>query len=166
MATATDARAGTAPLELTLTRVLNAPRALVWQAWTDPEHIGRWGPEGFTVEHAQQDLRPGGRWRACLRPAGGGEDLWQGGVYREVEAGRRLVYTFAWDGEDGRPGTETVVTLELEDDGPGRTRLNFRQVGFATVESRDGHRGGWSEALDALANHIEAVHRAGPGDVQ
>lgn len=151
------------PLELTITRVIAAPRALVWKAWTDPEHVRNWGPEGFSVELVRYDLRPGGAWRARLRPADGGDDLWQGGTVREVVEGERLVYTFAWDGDDGRPGTETVVTLVLEDDGDN-TRLTFHQVGFATVESRDGHHGGWTEALDALAAHAERVHaRAGAG---
>lgn len=116
------------PLELTITRTIRAPRLLVWKAWTDPEHVTNWGPEGFSVEIAAYDLRPGGAWRACLHPTGGGKDLWQGGTFREIVEGRRLVYTFAWDEDD--PGSETVVTLTLEDDGDG-TLLTFHQIGFA-----------------------------------
>ena len=153
---ATDGSGGSAPLEVTITRVIAAPRAQVWAAWTDPDHVRHWGPSGFSVEIIHQELWPGGEWQARLRPAGGGEDLWQGGNYREVVEGERLVYSFAWDDDEG-PDTETEVTLLLEDDGAG-TRLTFRHAGFATSESRDSHAGGWTEALDALSVHAGSLH--------
>jgi uncharacterized protein YndB with AHSA1/START domain len=66
----------------------------------------------------------------------------------------RLVFTFAWEGdEDGEPGHETLVTLSFAEEG-GRTRMTFRQAVFTSVESRDAHEGGWSEAFERLALHL------------
>ena len=145
-----------APAErvLVITRVFDAPRKLVFRAWTDPDQARRWlGPRGFTAPHFEQDLRPGGAWRACLRPDDGGRDLWQGGVLKEVVEPERLVFTFAWDQEDGRPGHETLVTVTFAEQ-DGRTVMTFRQAVFETVDQRDGHAGGWSSSFDRLAEHL------------
>jgi uncharacterized protein YndB with AHSA1/START domain len=91
-----------------------------------------------------------------LRPDAGGPDLWQSGVYREIVAPRHLVFTFAWDQEDGTPGHETLVTLTLAEEG-GKTRMTFRQALFATVASRDGHAGGWSSSFERLAEHLASL---------
>jgi uncharacterized protein YndB with AHSA1/START domain len=141
---------------LVITRDFDAPRALVWKCWTDPEHGRRWGPAGFTMAHVEGDLRPGGVWRACLRPDDGGPDLWQGGVYREVVEPERLVFTFAWDDESGRPGHETLVTLTFAERN-GRTTMTFRQEVFQSAAERDGHRVGWNEAFDRMAALLAAV---------
>jgi uncharacterized protein YndB with AHSA1/START domain len=142
---------------LGIDRVFDAPRELVWKAWTDPAQASRWmGPHGFTATHLEQDLRPGGAWRTCLRRDVDGEELWHGGVYREVAEPERLVFTFAWDGPDGRPGPETLVTVLFAEHGPGRTRMTFRQGVFDTAANRDGHRGGWSECFERLASHLAA----------
>ncbi len=150
------------PLELAITRVIDAPVELVWMAWTDAQHAQHWGPDGFVIEHAQYDLRPGGKWRAKLRATGGGRDLWQGGVFRAVVEPTRLVFTFAWDGPDGKPETETLLTLSLEDLN-GKTRLTLHHAGFPSVAERDGHMGGWVEALDSLAEHVETLRPDEPG---
>lgn len=151
-------RSAPAP-ELVITRVFDAPARLVFRAWTEPEHLVHWSaPRGFTITHCEGDLRPGGAWRSCMRsPAG--EDLWLGGVYREIVEGERLVFTHAWDGKDGRPGHETVVTVAFTEAG-GKTTMIFRQAGFESVEARDGHRGGWTECFDRLAEHFVTARRA------
>jgi uncharacterized protein YndB with AHSA1/START domain len=141
---------------LVITRVFDAPRALVWKCWTDPEHGRQWGPLGFTMAHVEGDLRPGGAWRACLRPDDGGRDLWQGGVYREVVEPERLVFTFAWLDADGRRGHETLITLTFSEHA-GKTTMSFRQEAFTSIGERDGHRGGWNEAFDRLAAHLAAT---------
>ena len=70
--------------ELVITRVFDAPRHLVFQAWTQKEHLDKWSaPKGYTLPFSEGDLRPGGRWRCCMRTADGTE-LWLGGVYREI----------------------------------------------------------------------------------
>ena len=145
----------TAVQELVITRVLAAPRELVWQAWTKDEHMMRWGaPHGFVVTHCEGELRVGGAWRSCMKsPAG--EELWLGGVYREIAAPEKLVFTHVWDDEDGQPGPETLVTLTFEDKGD-KTQMTFRQTGFATASSRDGHEGGWNESFERLDAYLKA----------
>ena len=98
-------------------------------------------------------LRAGGRWRTCLRRDEDGKELWQGGIYREVVEPERLVFTFAWDQDDGSPGHETLVTVTFAEQGE-RTRMTFRQAVFATEESCAGHRGGWNSAFDRLAEAL------------
>jgi len=143
--------------DLVITRVFRAPPALVFAAWTEPEHLARWsGPEGFTTPHHEMDLRPGGRYRACLRSPEG-VDHWVQGAYREIEPSARLVMTHAWENERGQPGPETLITVTFTEEGPGQTRMRFRQTGFTSKESREGHRGGWSSSFDKLAAHLEGA---------
>ena len=83
--------------KLILTRVFDAPRALVWQAWTLPQHMMRWGaPHGFSLTYCEGEVRAGAEWRSCMASAQG-EEMWLGGVYREVVENERLVFTHAWD---------------------------------------------------------------------
>jgi uncharacterized protein YndB with AHSA1/START domain len=106
-------------------------------------------------------VRVGGKWRAVLKPREKGGELWQGGVYREVKEPERLVFTFAWDEETGLPGKEMLITLTFEALGPRLTRLTLRQDGLPNLAERDGHSGGWGEALDALKAHLEQRARRG-----
>jgi uncharacterized protein YndB with AHSA1/START domain len=138
---------------LVITRVFDAPRALVFKLWTDPAHAKHWmGPRGFTATHFEQDPRPGGTWRACLREDDSGRELWQGGVVREIVEPERLVYTFAWDRENGSRGHETLVTITFAEH-DGKTKMTFRQAVFETVGQRDGHQGGWNSSFDRLAEY-------------
>src|SRR5262245_29083774 len=142
---------------LVIERVFDAPRELVFKLWTDPAHVKRWmGPRGFTAVHFEHEARPGGRWRGCLRPDGGGRDLWHGGVVREIVPPQRLVYSFAWDREDGSRGHETLVTITFEEV-RGKTRMIFHQAEFDSVAQRDGHRGGWSSSFDRLAEYAATI---------
>lgn len=138
---------------LVMQRVFDAPVGLVFAAWTEKEHLAKWSaPRGFTIPHSEGDLRPGGKWRCCMRTPDG-TTFWLGGVYREIVPSKRLVMTHAWDGEDGEPGPETLVTVLFEDLG-GRTKVTLYQTGFESTQSRDGHQGGWSECFDKLAEHM------------
>ena len=141
---------------LVITRIFDAPISLVWQAWTDGEHIAKWSaPRGFTIPHSEGDLGPGGKLRCCMRGSDGRE-LWLGGVYREIVEEELLVMTHAWDDERGRPGPETIVTVRFEGLG-GKTKVTLRQTGFDSIQSRDGHAGGWDECLDLLAGHLATM---------
>lgn len=151
-ANGTDIKQG--KLELVITRILDAPPVLVYQAWTSPEHMVRWmGPKGFTAPAAKMDVREGGKYRAHIRSAEG-KDYWFKGTYREVVENTRLVFTFAWE-EDGERGQENLVTVTFADEG-GKTRMTFKQAPFQSLEERDGHDGGWSEAFDKLAAYVTA----------
>ncbi len=147
--------------DLTITRVFDAPRELVFKAWTDSAHGGEWSaPRGFTVAALEADLRPGGAWRLCMRTPEG-KELWVGGVYREIVSPERIVSTHAWQNPDGTSGHETLMTVDLAARGD-RTEMTFRQIGFESVEERDGHREGWSECFDRLEEHLAGVDSTGP----
>ena len=152
----TDIRQG--KLELVITRVLDAPPILVFKAWTEPGHMVRWmGPKGFTAPSAKMDVRPGGQYRALIRSAEG-KDHWFHGVYREVVEARRLVFTFAWE-KEGEHGQENLVTITFAEEN-GKTRMTFTQALFPSVEERDSHEGGWSEAFDKLNAYVATVKTA------
>jgi uncharacterized protein YndB with AHSA1/START domain len=138
---------------LTITRIFDAPRSLVFKAWTDSEHIARWwGPRGFKSDVIKNDLRPGGSYRIhMLGPDG---DHWSQGVYREVVPPERLVMVGSWADAQGNPTRpETTLTLLFEDLG-GKTKLTLHNAVFESVTARDLHNGGWTSALDCLAEYL------------
>jgi uncharacterized protein YndB with AHSA1/START domain len=140
--------------ELLIERVFNAPRELVFRAWTDPAHIRNWfGPRDYPATQVTMDVRPGGRWRGCLRSTETGNDLWVGGVYREIVPPERLVFTFAWE-EEGERGLETLVTITFAEQG-AKTLMTFRQTPFQSAGELDGHRGGWTSSFDRLGDYLE-----------
>jgi uncharacterized protein YndB with AHSA1/START domain len=149
-ATATDT---TERHALTITRVLEAPRALVFKAWTDPALAARWwGPRGFTVVECQTDPRPGGALRKVMRSPEGTLHRLRG-VFREVLAPERLRFTFAWEDAGGKLGPETLVTITLAEQ-DGKTTLTLHQEGFETETARDSHNAGWSSALERLGEFV------------
>ncbi len=138
---------------LKITRIFDAPRSLVFKAWTDSEHIARWwGPRGFKSDVIKNDLRPGGAYRIhMLGPDG---DHWTQGIYREVLPPERLVMVGSWADAQGNPTRpETTLTLLFEDLG-GKTRLTLHNAVFESVTARDLHQGGWTSALDCLAEFL------------
>jgi uncharacterized protein YndB with AHSA1/START domain len=161
MAKRTSVETKAATPDLTVTRVFDAPRSIVFKAWTEREHAMRWwGPKDFTTTYCMMDVRPGGAWRTCIRSPQG-VDYWSQGVYREIVPPERLVFTFAWDDEHDQPTVETLVTVTF-DDHNGKTRLTFHQTPFTSVESRDSHTEGWSESFDRLDAYLTNIRvRAG-----
>ena len=142
--------------ELAVTRIIPAPRALVFAAWTDPDHVARWwGPRGFVTTFCEMEIRPGGAYRVCMRSPEG-SDHWKRGVYREIVVPERIVFTFAWEDENGRPGHQTLVSVTFEDLG-AMTRLTLRQSGFDAVENRDSHIKGWSSCLERFAEYAASI---------
>jgi uncharacterized protein YndB with AHSA1/START domain len=143
--------------ELHITRVFDAPRKLVYAAWTKPEHLERWqgAPEGYTVTSQEVDLRPGGAFRICMRSPEG-VDHWLQGMYREVVEPERLVFTHAWLDARGQPGTATLVTITFAEHG-GQTELTLHQTGFQSVGSRDGHQLGWTSMLDRMNAYMVTI---------
>ncbi len=153
MAVSNSAAATAADRELVITRVFDAPRALVFKAWTEAERAAHWwGPRGFTTISCQMDVRPGGAYRRCMRSPEGTVHCTRG-VYREVAALERLVFTYAWEEADGALGNETLVTVTFAEQG-ARTRLTLHQAAFDTVESRDGHQAGWTSCLERFADYL------------
>ncbi len=158
--------------DFVISRLLEAPRALVFQAWTDPNRLAQWwGPRNFTNPVCRLDVRPGGAHRVVMRSPEG-VDYPLKGVYREVVQPERLVMTLdcsehpaEWHdlvkphrapGEDN-PAGEMIETVTFDDVG-GKTRLTVR-IRCRSAAIRDallnmGMTEGWSETLERLAEHL------------
>lgn len=148
----------TAPA-LEIVRVFDAPRMLVYQMWSTPDHLSKWSaPKGYTIPAARTDFREGGSWYARMLAAHGADHRVQG-RYIEIVEGSRIVLTHAWLNESGKPGHETLITVVLDDVGD-KTKMTFLQEGFDSIGSRDGMAAGWNECFDQLAQHL--AHMAGP----
>jgi uncharacterized protein YndB with AHSA1/START domain len=133
MGTKTSAASPTAEREIVLSREFDAPRDLVWKAWTDPAQVGHWwGPNGFTITNHEMKVRPGGAWRLTMHGPDG-TDYPNRMVYSEVVAPERLVYTHD-SGQDDDPGQFHVVVTFAEQ--RGRTTVTMRSL-FRTREARD-----------------------------
>jgi uncharacterized protein YndB with AHSA1/START domain len=132
--------------ELVLKREVAAPRERVFAAWTDVAQAALWwAPRGFTALSCEMDVRPGGAWRRRMR-APDGKLITKYGIYREVTAPERLVFTYNTEGE-GIDDPETLVTVTFADLG-GSTRLTLRHAAFDTDAQRLDHDGGWSGSLE------------------
>jgi uncharacterized protein YndB with AHSA1/START domain len=151
--------------ELTITRVFDAPRALVWKAWTDPQQLMRWwGPKDYTSPFCKIDLRVGGRYLFCMRSPEG-QDYWSTGVFRELVPMERIVLTDSFADEQGNvvPASyygmgedfpqELEVTVTLEEVGD-KTRMTLRHAGMPEGEMREQTRAGWNESFDKLAESL------------
>jgi uncharacterized protein YndB with AHSA1/START domain len=148
--------AATVPLELVVSRLIDAPPALVFTAWTQQEHAARWwGPAGFSIVSCRLDARPGGVYRVAMRSAEGTLRT-KRGTYREVVPPERLVFTYAWEDADGHPGHEMHITVTFEPQGH-QTLLTLRQTGFEDMPERDSHRGGWTSCFERFAGYMLAT---------
>jgi uncharacterized protein YndB with AHSA1/START domain len=148
-------------------RSFDAPVALVWQMWTDPDHFKAWyGPTGATIPVANMDVRVGGTRHVCMEmhTPDGPMQMWFTGEYREVVENQRLVYTESMSDEHGNVSspadagmpeghpTTTEIRVELADAG-GRTRMVMTHVGVAPDSPG---AAGWTMAFDKLAAHVDA----------
>jgi uncharacterized protein YndB with AHSA1/START domain len=136
---------------LSISRQFPAPPEKVWKALITPEAIRQWmGPsDEFRVPIAEVDARVGGRYRIVMVSPDGEEHDVQG-VYREVSAPARLVYTWAWK---STPEKESLVTIELRAKGAG-TELTITHSQFADEAAREGHEKGWIGCLARLERYL------------
>jgi uncharacterized protein YndB with AHSA1/START domain len=141
--------------EFVVTRVFDAPRELVWRAWTQPEHFARWwGSHGTTtpLETTRMDVRPGGEWYATLRVDADGTEHPFAGVYREIVDNERLVLTLT-DSDRPDPERQHLLTVTLSDV-DGGTQMIFSQAGDFGDTPDDVLRGlteGYAQFFDRLA---------------
>ena len=144
-----------------LTRVFDAPRALLWKAWTDPRMMAQWfGPRGFTSSVRELDVRVGGALRIVMHGPDG-NDYPMKGVFREVIAPERLVFTniaIDMQGNHLLEG-ETAVTF-AEKDGKTTLTLKTHAVGLVPIATTmlAGMEAGWTQSIDKLE---EVAARAG-----
>src|SRR2546422_11629502 len=147
--------------ELVTTHTFDAPRELVWKAWTDPKLIPKWwGPRRYTTVVEKMDVRPGGTWRFVQRDAEGNEYGFHG-EYREVVPFERIVETFEFEGMPGHVLTESAVFEEIR----GKTKVTQKSV-FATVEDLEGMlaSGVEEEARETIERFAELVEEAKKSD--
>jgi len=148
---------------MVITRVFDAPRALVWKAWTDPQYVMQWwGPKGFTAPVCKIDFRVGGKFLYCMRTPDGQEG-WNGGEYHEIVPHEKIVYSLYFADAKGNKVDAAQYGIEdeaiedardvviFEDFGNGQTKLTF--LGNEPMESakNSGQLEGWNEQLDKLA---------------
>ena len=147
--------------EIVITRNFNAPRGLVFDAWTKPEHVKRWyGLKRLTLPVCEIDLRVGGAWRYVVHDSESGTDHGFSGEYHEIVRPERLVYNERYE---PIPGSDHVVTMTFAEQ-DGKTTIHWH-VKYASVEHRDGHlmsgmEAGMQETLDRLAELLEELSRA------
>jgi uncharacterized protein YndB with AHSA1/START domain len=142
-----------------LTRLFDAPRKMVWEAWTDPKQVVLWfGPRGFTTTIEEMDLRPGGVWRQVMHGPDG-TDYPNKSVFTEVVPYERLGYKLS-GGKPGGPAVRFEMKVTFADE-ESKTRLTMRLV-FESAEARDQNvreyhsiEGG-QQTLERLAEHLSA----------
>ena len=144
--------------ELVITAVLDAPRHLVFEAATKPEHVRNWwGLRSSTMPICEIDLRPGGKWRYVVRDNQTGREDGFSGQYREIVPNERLGYTEGWE---GLPGHDYVVTATLSEK-EGKTTLRSH-LQYRSREDRDGHvqsgmEPGMRETYDRLGEYLSRI---------
>lgn len=153
-----------------ISRVFDAPRERVWQAWTEAERLKQWfAPKGFSMSSCKLDLRVGGLFHYCLRTPDG-QDMWGRWVIREIAKPRKLVFVVSFSDEKAgitvHPMSpswprEMLSTVEFEDQGP-KTKITVRWAPIDATEAerktfedgRDGMTQGWTGTLDYLVDYL------------
>ena len=151
--------------ELVITRFFDAPRDLVFKAWSETERIKRWwGPKGYTLPVCRIDFRPGGACLYCMRSPEG-KDYWGKGVFKEIAEPERIVCTDSFADEKGNTVSprqygmspdwpeEALITVAFTEHS-GKTKLTLRHGPFKPGDERDMCHQGWSESLDKLEDYL------------
>ena len=157
---------------MVITRIFDAPRALVWEAWTNPKYVMQWwGPKGFTAPVCKIDFRVGGKFLCCMR-APDGQEGWNGGEYHEIVPHEKIVYSLYFADANGNKVDPAQYGMEheaiedardvviFEDYGNGQTKLTM--IGNETMEDAksSGQFEGWNEVFDKVAAVIAGLAKA------
>jgi NADPH:quinone reductase len=162
---------------LVIIRVFDAPRTLVFKAWTQPERlICWWSPKGWTCSVSKVDLRPGGGYLNCMRSPEG-KDYWSRGAYREIVEPERIVCTDSFADEDGNPvspqsygmspdwpAEALIEATFIEHD--GKTELTLQHSPIKPGDERDMCRQGWNECLDKLTDYLAKEQESTPSTMK
>jgi len=156
---------------MVITRVFDAPRELVWKAWTDPKYVMQWwGPKGFSCPTCKMDFRVGGKFLLSMRTPDGWEG-WNGGEYYEIVPYEKIVSSMYFSDSKGNKVDAAEYGIELEsiddahnvilfeDIGNGQTKLTF--IGNETMQNaiETGQLEGWAEQLDKLAAVVAGLEQ-------
>jgi len=149
--------------EFVMERLFDAPRELVWQAWTKPEHLTHWwGPKGWTLPVCKVDFRPGGIWHYCMRGPGG-EESWGKAIYREIVEPERIVYLDTFADEAGNPiegAPEMLITVTFTEQG-SRTKLSTHTLFTSAADLESvlamGMVEGVTQTWDRLEEHLASL---------
>ena len=157
---------------MVITRVFDAPRELVWKAWTDPDYVMQWwGPKGFTAPFCKMDFRVGGKFLYCMRSPDG-QEYWNGGEYHEIVPYEKIVSSMYFADADGKKVEPSHYGIEhdaiegehattlFEDLGNGQTKLTF--IGNEPMEdaTKSGQVEGWNQILDKVAAVVAGLSQA------
>jgi uncharacterized protein YndB with AHSA1/START domain len=158
---------------MVITRIFDAPRELVWKAWTDPKYVMQWwGPKGFTAPVCKMDFRVGGKFLWCMKGPDGEVVGWNGGEYFEIVEHEKIVYSMYFADAEGNKIDPAQYGIELEamddahdvvlfeDFGDGQTKLTL--IGSEPMESarNSGQLEGWNEILDKVAAVVAELGQA------
>jgi uncharacterized protein YndB with AHSA1/START domain len=161
--------------EFVISRTFDAPRDVVWKAWTERERLMEWfGPKGFTMIAAKLDFRPGGTFHYCLRSSDG-KEMWGKFTYREIVAPERIVLVNSFSDEKGTLSRhpfspnwplEMVTTTTFAEEN-GKTTVTVRWVPLNATEeerktfddSHDGMRQGWTGTFDQLVEYLKGLNK-------
>jgi uncharacterized protein YndB with AHSA1/START domain len=157
---------------MVITRVFDAPREIVWTAYTDPHYVMQWwGPKGFTSPVCKMDFRVGGKFLCCMRTPDG-QEFWNAGEYHEIVPHEKIVSSMYFSDAKGNKVEAAEYGIEheaiedafdvvtFEDMGNGQTKLTF--VGNETLENAkaSGQVEGWNQVLDKMAAVIAELAQA------
>ena len=157
---------GNEPEKMVVTRVFNAPRELVWKAWTTPEYAKQWwGPKGFTTPVYKMDFRVGGKFLFCMKSPDG-QEFWTGGEYHEIVPHEKIVLSMYFADAQGNKVQPAQYGIEhesiegandmvlFEDAANGQTKLTF--IGNETMQSatESGQVEGMNQILDKFAAFV------------
>jgi uncharacterized protein YndB with AHSA1/START domain len=160
------------PERMVVTRVFDAPRELVWKAWTDPKYVMQWwGPKGFTSPFCEMDFRVGGKFRYCMRTPDG-QEFWNAGEYHEIVPHEKIVSSMYFADSEGNRVEAAELGIEheaiegaydvtlFEDLGDGQTKLTF--IGNETMQNaiESGQMEGMKQILDKVAAVIAGMAQA------
>lgn len=154
---------------MVVTRIFDAPRELVWKAWTDPNYIMQWwGPKGFTAPVCKMDFRVGGKFLCCMRSPDG-QEFWNAGEYHEIVPNEKIVSSMYFADANGNKVEPEQYGIEheaiegaydtalFEDLGNGKTKLTF--IGNEPMKDavESGQVEGWNQILDKVAKVVAGL---------
>ena len=157
---------------MVVTRVFNAPRELVWKAWTEPQYVMQWwGPEGFSAPVCQMDFRVGGKSLFCMKTPDG-QEFWNAVDYIEIVPHEKIVSSMYFSDSKGNKIDPAQLGIEheaidgayditlFEDLGNSQTRLTF--IGNEPMESakESGQMEGWNQILEKVAAVVTGLTQA------